>query len=271
MHELLPEVLLRALRLVVEDGVVAEHVADRIKRCRRASDVTAKALLVRGVEVLQYQGKLRRLRYFARDKHTVAENLNKLPEATKRVLDRATQHSGKNCTVCKQSVPGVDCEHTSEAVKIPKPVPVSKRMPEPSIYNEEPTLRPAQSPAVALATVLKALEDELAHLRMQLVSYQGAYNKLDASISKRQRKTLTEKIEKLLKPVDEHVRLAKEEQGADALQFKIAVRGSFACNIILAILQFYGATSSGSLSLFTTMADAIFDPMRYARSCTAVR
>ena len=71
-----------------------------------------------------------------------------------------------------------------------------------------------------------------------------------------------ERIEKFLKPVDEHVRLAKEEQGSDALQFKIAVNGSFAANIILAILQIYGATSSGSLSLFTTMADAIFDPMR---------
>lgn len=71
-----------------------------------------------------------------------------------------------------------------------------------------------------------------------------------------------ERIERLLKPVDEHVRLAREEQGADALQFKIAVRGSFAANILLAVLQVYGATSSGSLSLFTTMADAIFDPMR---------
>ena len=70
-----------------------------------------------------------------------------------------------------------------------------------------------------------------------------------------------ERIEKLLKPVDEHVRLAKEEQGSDALQFKIAVHGSFIANIILAGLQVYGATSSGSLSLFTTMADAIFDPM----------
>ena len=77
-----------------------------------------------------------------------------------------------------------------------------------------------------------------------------------------------EKIEKFLKPVDEHVRLAKEEQGADALQFKIAVRGSFVANVILAVLQVYGATSSGSLSLFTTMADAIFDPMRYVRADT---
>lgn len=69
-------------------------------------------------------------------------------------------------------------------------------------------------------------------------------------------------IERLLKPVDDHVREAKEEQGADALQYKIAVNGSFAANIILAVLQVYGAVSSGSLSLFTTMADSIFDPMR---------
>ncbi|KAF2726379.1 hypothetical protein K431DRAFT_280411 [Polychaeton citri CBS 116435] len=68
-------------------------------------------------------------------------------------------------------------------------------------------------------------------------------------------------IERLLKPVDEHVREAKEEQGSDALQFKIAVYGSFAANICLAILQLYGAIASGSLSLFTTMADAVFDPL----------
>ncbi|KAF2213083.1 hypothetical protein CERZMDRAFT_39797 [Cercospora zeae-maydis SCOH1-5] len=68
-------------------------------------------------------------------------------------------------------------------------------------------------------------------------------------------------IERLLKPVDDHVREAREEQGSDALQFKIAVNGSFAANILLAILQVYGAVSSGSLSLFTTMADSIFDPL----------
>jgi hypothetical protein len=70
-----------------------------------------------------------------------------------------------------------------------------------------------------------------------------------------------ENIERLLKPVDDHVRDAKEQEGADALQYKIAVNGSFAANIILAILQVYGATASGSLSLFTTMADSIFDPL----------
>ncbi|KAK3117794.1 hypothetical protein LTR53_000482 [Teratosphaeriaceae sp. CCFEE 6253] len=69
-----------------------------------------------------------------------------------------------------------------------------------------------------------------------------------------------ENIERLLKPVDEHVREAKEEREGEGLQYKIAVTGSFAANIILAVLQIYAATSSQSLSLFTTMADAIFDP-----------
>jgi len=70
-----------------------------------------------------------------------------------------------------------------------------------------------------------------------------------------------ENIERLLKPVDEHVRQAKEFDGDNHLKFKIAVHGSFAANVALAVLQLYGAIASGSLSLFTTMADAVFDPM----------
>ena len=62
------------------------------------------------------------------------------------------------------------------------------------------------------------------------------------------------------------VREAKEEREGEGLQYKIAVTGSFAANIILAVLQIYAATSSQSLSLFTTMADAIFDPCRYVQA-----
>lgn len=70
-----------------------------------------------------------------------------------------------------------------------------------------------------------------------------------------------EKIERMLKPVEEHCAEARQEAGADHLKFQIAVYGSFAANIILAGLQLYGAISSGSLSLFTTMADSVFDPL----------
>lgn len=130
-----------------------------------------------------------------------ASNPSKLPQATQRALDGIAQHDGQNCMVCKNSPPHHGpCNH--DAVKIPKPIPVSERMPEPTPYNEDPTMRPSQPPAVALATVLKALEDELSHLKMQLAGYQSAFNKLDASLGKKQRKALTEKVEKLIKDID---------------------------------------------------------------------
>lgn len=74
-------------------------------------------------------------------------------------------------------------------------------------------------------------------------------------------KTQNETIERLLKTVEEHRADARQEAGDDHLRFRIAVWGSFVANVILSILQLYGAISSGSLSLFTTMADAIFDPL----------
>lgn len=70
-----------------------------------------------------------------------------------------------------------------------------------------------------------------------------------------------EKIEMLLKPVEEHIRSAEEEQGRNQLRYRIAVHGSFAANLLLAVVQVYAAISSGSLSLYSTMADALFDPM----------
>lgn len=70
-----------------------------------------------------------------------------------------------------------------------------------------------------------------------------------------------ETIERLLRSVEEHRAAARQEQGDNQMKFRIAVWGSFVANVILAILQLYGAISSGSLSLFTTMADAIFDPL----------
>jgi cation diffusion facilitator family transporter len=73
--------------------------------------------------------------------------------------------------------------------------------------------------------------------------------------------TQNENIERWLKPVDEHVDDAKKLEGDNHLKYKIAIHGSFAANLLLAALQIFGAVSSGSLSLFTTMVDAVFDPL----------
>jgi hypothetical protein len=57
-----------------------------------------------------------------------------------------------------------------------------------------------------------------------------------------------------------HTAEAREEEDASALKVKIAIRASFICNCLLAVLQLYAAFSSLSLSLFATAIDSVFDP-----------
>ncbi|KAK5651355.1 hypothetical protein OQA88_12588 [Cercophora sp. LCS_1] len=68
-------------------------------------------------------------------------------------------------------------------------------------------------------------------------------------------------IERLLRTVSEHQSLAHNEKASEAMHVKIAVYSSLGANIVLSGVQLFAAVSSGSLSLFTTMADAIFDPL----------
>lgn len=68
-------------------------------------------------------------------------------------------------------------------------------------------------------------------------------------------------IRALLKSVDEHEQESKDTYGSNHLRYEIAVKGSLAANVVLSALQLYAAISSGSLSLFTTMVDSVFDPM----------
>lgn len=117
------------------------------------------------------------------------------------VLNGIVKHNSQNCTVCKRTI-SHDEHHEHNAIRIPKPVPVSDRMPESSPYEEEPTIRPAQAPGLALAVVMKGLEDELAHLKIELAQYQALYNGHDPALSKRKRKSVHHKIESLLKAIE---------------------------------------------------------------------
>ena len=137
---------------------------------------------------------------------TIREFAPELLAAGEKVLDDLKNHDGQNCTVCHQMVKaGSSHEPTSAAkdtITIPKPIPVSERMPKPAQYNEEPTIRPSQPPAHALACVLKGLEDELAHQKIKLAHYQKLYSGHDPALSKRQRKSVCAKIEALLRVID---------------------------------------------------------------------
>ena len=70
-----------------------------------------------------------------------------------------------------------------------------------------------------------------------------------------------ETIRAMLKSVDEHEQEVKDTHGRNNLMHAICVKGSLAANVALSALQLYAAISSGSLSLFVTMADSVFDPL----------
>ena len=137
---------------------------------------------------------------------TIREPVPELTAAGEKVLEDLKNHSGQNCTICNQAIRS-DSNHdhagaTKQTIKIPKPIPVSDRMPPPSEHNDDPTIRPSQPPALALASVLKGLEDEIAHQKIELVHYQNLYNGHDPALSKRQRKSVCATIETLLKAID---------------------------------------------------------------------
>lgn len=138
-----------------------------------------------------------------------AAETRQMPELSKEnqgILEGLAKHSSQNCTVCKRTI-GHDEHHVhgetaKESITIAKPVPVSQRMPKASSYEDEPTIRPAQAPGLALATVMKGLEDEIAHLKIQLAKYQALYNGHDPALSKRKRKSVYQKMEALLQAID---------------------------------------------------------------------
>lgn len=124
--------------------------------------------------------------------------IRNVPELTKEaqdVLNRLANHKGQNCTVCQRDIKhGEDHDHTKRTIKIPKPVPVTDRVREADEYEYEPTMRPSQPPGLALATVLKGLEDELDHLKIQVMKLEASYHSHDKSSARRKRIAILERI-----------------------------------------------------------------------------
>ena len=138
--------------------------------------------------------------------HFRAEDIPDLSEEGKAVLDDLAQHSGKNCMVCQQQGKsgnfGDQTVSAGHTIAVPKPVPISERQLALNTLEEEHTIRPAQAPALALATVIKALEDEVVHLKIELSKYQALYNAHDPALSKRRRKSVHEKMRALTAILD---------------------------------------------------------------------
>ncbi|KAK3714063.1 hypothetical protein LTR37_008092 [Vermiconidia calcicola] len=96
-------------------------------------------------------------------------------------------HDKTNCTACPSS---------NENVTIPAPIPVTDR-PEDVADVTNATIRPSQPPKVALGTVIKQLEDEIAHLKIKLAAQHRLYNQHNPALSKRRRLDVRATMDKL--------------------------------------------------------------------------
>ncbi|KAI0200832.1 hypothetical protein F4808DRAFT_140932 [Astrocystis sublimbata] len=134
-----------------------------------------------------------------------------LTQSAKRVLDTLCHdHECYNCMVCARIQ-----SHRHEAngkcakkktVRVERPVPVSDRVtkasPSTSTYDcEDPTLRPSQDPALALAKVMKGLKDEERHIRTSMARKQAVYDECDPALNK-----------KLWKKVDGEIRALRQRR-----------------------------------------------------------
>ncbi|KAI1827521.1 hypothetical protein F4861DRAFT_550409 [Xylaria intraflava] len=132
-----------------------------------------------------------------------------LTQSAKCVLDNLCQdHECYNCVLCARirSRHETTGKYPKKTVRVDRPVPVTDRKKGQSVaaqvYEDQPTLRPSQDPAIALAKVMKGLKDEERHIRFAISKKQAVYDECDPSFNKRLWKQLDAEIRVLRKRRD---------------------------------------------------------------------
>ncbi|KAK2741219.1 hypothetical protein FQN57_005681 [Myotisia sp. PD_48] len=131
------------------------------------------------------------------------------PQHQRHSLDEAQHnknhsHECQDCSVCKRIVKGECARHEQQAsTQVPTIIPLSSRKSKCPDQNQDHTVRPSQPPSIALGTILKGIEDELSHLKLDLAEHQDYYHQHDAALGKRQRKSIFKKIQLLMRAIEE--------------------------------------------------------------------
>jgi hypothetical protein len=193
-----------SVKSVKSDGRVEEDHTTRSEasRNRRHSDSAVSARTKRRRNAAEDMTSEFIIPDISTNIHSNAPQHPALSANARRVLDDLCKHDCKNCTVCNRVASFENNTGVKHKMHIPKPIPVSERMPVPAPYEDEPTIRPSVEPGLALASVIKGLDDEIAHLKIEHARIQSAYNKHDSSLGMRQRKALKKRLDKLLKAID---------------------------------------------------------------------
>ncbi|KAI1771171.1 hypothetical protein F4818DRAFT_214635 [Hypoxylon cercidicola] len=144
------------------------------------------------------------------EQRKTAEKLNgkkaktELSKDAKRVLDELCHdHDCRNCIVCSRiNSHRREGSASKKTVRVEKPIPVTDRLPSQPAYEDQSTIRPSQDPAVAIAKVIKGLEDEERHLKNAIRKKNAIYNECDPSVHRRVWKKVGEEVDKLHKARD---------------------------------------------------------------------
>ncbi|KAK7985277.1 hypothetical protein PG988_002899 [Apiospora saccharicola] len=126
-----------------------------------------------------------------------------LSKEARRVLDGLCHdHDCSNCIVCTRIKAHTSSSTRKTTIRVEQPVPVTDRVAnqepvEGTAFEDQPTMRPARDPAIALAVVIKNIKDELAHVKSKLMAKQTELNELDPSFGRRHRQQLNAEISQL--------------------------------------------------------------------------
>lgn len=125
---------------------------------------------------------------------------NELSKDAKRVLDNLCHdHDCGNCIVCSR----INSRGSGQRpIRAKKPIPVTDRVADKQECEDQCTMRPSQDPAMALAKVIRSLEDEEQHLKEAFHKRAVEFDKCDPSINRKTWKRLGFEIDKIRKVRD---------------------------------------------------------------------
>ncbi|KAF3938773.1 hypothetical protein ABW19_dt0201344 [Dactylella cylindrospora] len=130
------------------------------------------------------------------------------------VIDRLGVHNPELCTICHRKSAIEECNtkghsgnivnQSLDEIEIPEVVPVSQRMPEAQeiAYDADITIRPSQPPKAALDKVVKQMQDELEHMRLDYKKVEAEFIACDPSLGRRKRKALTHQLNAMVEEMD---------------------------------------------------------------------
>ncbi|KAK9473707.1 centrosome microtubule-binding domain of Cep57-domain-containing protein [Dipodascopsis tothii] len=119
------------------------------------------------------------------------QTIPKLRVNVQRILDTLSQHNPTVCSICSRR------RGFKQAYQTPQ-----KENRRDDDWADEDSVRPAVAPQTAVTSIIKQIEDEFKHLKLQYHSAVTKYEQLDPSIGKRKRKTLVQRIKELTEELE---------------------------------------------------------------------